>query len=728
MRPEPLTQRLQDVALPVGSAATPIPTDPDGMPQRGRRLWRVVDRAMGRVEDWARAGRWGNPLAEAGAAADLSLVVAILTGILLLFWYVPSQSLAHASVVGMGARSLGGILRSLHRYSSDAAVGFILWHALRTLAQRRATGPRWLAWVSGVFMLGLVWSIGWTGYWLVWDQRGRRIAEATARVLDAAPFMVEPLERSFLTSADLRGLLFFLVFFLHMIVPLAIGIGLWFHLARLRRSKFWPSKPVLLWLSAVLVLVSIVVPADVGPVANLGKLPGRSVLDVWYVALLPVVESVSGGLFLVGSLGLAALATAVPWLLRRRPAAAVKVDTARCNACEQCVADCPYGAMQMVPRTDGRRFPSQAEVMPSRCVRCGICVGSCSGGGVDLPWWSEARAWDRIARWLEASSAEGEGGDGVHIGFVCSEVLAGGTRIDPLTGALEGVAAPRGWRFIEVPCAGWLRAPFIARALKRGARSVAIVSCHEDQCRFREGPQWLAARFEGERQPSLAERFRSEARVRIVRTAPGAIGRALRSLRAPHASSSRPAWRDGLRAAVAAVLAVAALAWTGAAPVDRAASREPQLIVTFRLPGQLVSRCRKRTPEELAKLPPHMRTPEVCTRGRSPVRLRVAVDGREAYRGTFEPSGLWHDGTSVGIVPLHVAPGRVVIDVALDDTGAEPPSYPLHAHAAVDVPPASRTVLSYDTEHGFRLVHPDGHEEHLAGRAEPAGGTQRGRP
>src|SRR5690606_27562306 len=53
------------------------------------------------------------------------------------------------------------------------------------------------------------------------------------------------------------------------------------------------------------------------------------------------------------------------------------VDERLCTGCEQCSRDCPYEAITMVPRKDGRAG-LVAQVDDALCVSCGICAGSCA--------------------------------------------------------------------------------------------------------------------------------------------------------------------------------------------------------------------------------------------------------------------------------------------------------------------------------------------------------------
>ena len=92
-------------------------------------------------------------------------------------------------------------------------------------------------------LLGLVWFIGWTGYWLVWDERAQLLALDTIRALDVLPIFGEPMLRLFAADRTVPSLLFFVVFFLHMVLPLGIAAGLCLHLARLSRSPLLPDVP-----------------------------------------------------------------------------------------------------------------------------------------------------------------------------------------------------------------------------------------------------------------------------------------------------------------------------------------------------------------------------------------------------------------------------------------------------------------------------------------------------
>jgi hypothetical protein len=80
------------------------------------------------------------------------------------------------------------------------------------------------------------------------------------------------------------------------------------------------------------------------------------------------------------------------------------------------------------------------------------------------------------------------------------------------------------------------------------------------------------------------------------------------------------------------------------------------------------SECRKRTPEELAKLPANMRKPLECPRRRGPVYVELDVDGRTVYRASLPPAGLSGDGPSRVYQRFLVPAGPHALAVRMRDT------------------------------------------------------------
>jgi hypothetical protein len=78
--------------------------------------------------------------------------------------------------------------------------------------------------------------------------------------------------------------------------------------------------------------------------------------------------------------------------------------------------------------------------------------------------------------------------------------------------------------------------------------------------------------------------------------------------------------------------------------------------------------CRRRTAEELAKLPPNMRKPLECPRRRGGVYVEFEIDGQPLLRASLPPSGLAGDGPSRIYQKFVVPTGAHSVAVRMRDT------------------------------------------------------------
>jgi coenzyme F420-reducing hydrogenase delta subunit/Pyruvate/2-oxoacid:ferredoxin oxidoreductase delta subunit len=679
-----------------GAAPSEAPA-PSGILRKLEKGFIYLDRLIARFVPGAL-----NPMLHTGALAVATLFVATASGVLLLFWYKPSVHLAYESVEAMSNSPFGaGLMRSLHRYSSDAAVFFGAIHALRIFFEQRFDGSRWLAWVTGALMMALLWFIGWTGYWLVWDLRAQGVAVGTAKLLDVLPVFTDPLGRSFVTDDSVNSLLFFVVFFIHMLIPLVMGIAMWLHITRLARARYLTSKAMTLWVTGLLLLICFAYPATSEAPAQMTAIIDGFTMDWWFLFPLPIIDRLGAGvlwsLFVVGNL---AVFTIPWWLAGKRKQAATVIDS-RCNECKQCYVDCPYEAIEMVPRTDGNeRYPTQASVIDSKCVSCGICAGSCDTMGIGLDWFSTIEQRRRIGAWLNHARGESET---VHIAFVCAESAGTGFTIDPESGICAELP---GYRVLRVPCAGWVQPLMVERAIRQGAGGVMIVSCPPDRCAYREGAEWERLRIEGVREPVLRADKVGAGQVQFValdRTRKSDLIRAAARFRGgeePVRNISRP--RVLIAAGVTLLLAVFAgiLGVVSDAPYTAPSFDGSEFVISLKHPGLASENCRTLTEEELASKPVHMRRERVCERTRPSVRVRVAIDGTRVFETSVVPSGIWEDGNSVTVERIRIEPGEHTVRVAIGET-ADPEEWTFGEERTMTFTDEARRVVVFDRLAGF---------------------------
>lgn len=419
----------------------------------GERVWLRVERLLG----FGLPQQW-NPMAYTGALAGYTFIIAAVTGVLLLFWYDASVHSAYASVEAMQRQPWGGgFVRALHRYSSDACVLFAVIHAIKVFLTRRFTGARWVAWVTGILILLLIWLDGWLGYWLVWDERAKAVAVGTAHVLDALPIFPEPVAGSFLTNEGINSLMFFAVFFAHMLLPIPIGVLIWIHLARLKKPRFLPSRK-LVWITlAVLTLVSLIVPASLAAPADMAALGAEFDIDWFYLLPLLLTDRLDPAVVWVVFIGSLLLLCSLPFVMGKRRKKPALVNQDICSGCTQCMQNCPYEAITMVPK-DGK-VELVALVDPARCVSCGVCVGACDPGSMTFEELERRDVRERITRWLEDENGPRA------VVFLCANGAGAKIHFDTQSGLANELP---GWRAIGVPCAAWVHSSLVEMIARKG--------------------------------------------------------------------------------------------------------------------------------------------------------------------------------------------------------------------------------------------------------------------
>ena len=476
-----------------------------------RRTLTLIDAAATRLYGWAR-----NPVHQTGTVAVAMLLVLLVTGLyLILFYRVGSP---WASVARIAADPwIGSWMRTVHRYASDLFVIAALLHAFRMFAQGRSWGPRTLAWVSGVTLFGTALVCAWTGFVMAWDSFGERLAKDGGRLLDVLPVLSEPVSRIFAGDKPVPSAFFFVNLFVHIVVPLAMGIGLWVHISRVARPVLLPPKPLLWGIIGALTAAAVALPAPLGEQASAFALARSTPTDLTVAWWLPLSERLTPGTSWSVLLAMTFVALLIPRVTRRpregRFAPSV-VDPRLCTGCNQCPQDCPWDAITMVPRDDDR--PTLlAQVDPARCVSCGICAGSCAPMGVGPPGRSGRDQLAGLRSSLDTMSA-----DGVSIVAVCCEQAP-----------VSHVAAvrARGVSIHVVPCVGNLHSSVIELFVRTGARGVIVFGCPPRDCVGREGPKWLHERVYNDREAELQPRV-DRRRVRLATLAPGDLVGSLAAL------------------------------------------------------------------------------------------------------------------------------------------------------------------------------------------------------
>lgn len=485
----------------------------------------VFDRAE-RLLGLAFPAHW-NPLLNLGALGFFFYWIITVSGIYVYIFFDTGITQAYDSLEYMTHDQwyAAGVMRSLHRYASDALIVVMLLHICREFALDRYRGVRWFSWITGVPVLVLVYIAGITGYWMVWDTLAQYVAIVTTEWLDLLPIFGEPIARNFLSPDSLDSRFFSLMVFIHIAVPLIALILLWMHLQRVSKPRINPPRGLAVGAALSMLVLSLVHPAVSQAPADLAKVPGAIGLDWFYLPLYPLMESLPGPVTWGGAFALLFAFCAVPWLPPMRKPPAAKVDLANCNGCVRCFNDCPYNAISMHERSDGLPFEREAVVDPSLCVACGICAGACPTAtpfrrasdmvaGIDLPDRTVAALREEVEQKCGKLSGEGR-----ILVFGCEHGVS-----------LAGHSAAN-VEAVSLRCIGQLPPSFIDYVLSRRlADGIVLTGCSDNGCHARFGARWTDARIARERDPLLRARVPRD-RLRVLwagRSARGSLDALLR--------------------------------------------------------------------------------------------------------------------------------------------------------------------------------------------------------
>ncbi len=176
--------------------------------------------------------------------------ILLVTGVLLMFYYVPSVERAYSSIQDITYVVTGGrFIRNMHRWAAHGMVVTVFLHMARVFYTGSYARGRSLNWVIGVSLLLLTLLLSFTGYLLPWDQLafwavtiGTNIVGSVREFTDMLGttgwFDPGGFVKSFLLGGDSVGQDALIRFYLLHIVllPFLAGVLMLVHLWRIRKD------------------------------------------------------------------------------------------------------------------------------------------------------------------------------------------------------------------------------------------------------------------------------------------------------------------------------------------------------------------------------------------------------------------------------------------------------------------------------------------------------------
>lgn len=122
--------------------------------------------------DETKTAHQDNPLYIVGGLVWLSWMVVIVSGIILMVWYIPTTTGAYRSILHLTEDiPFGWLVRGMHKYGADMLVITITIRIYRMYFAGEYKKPGELSWMILFASLVLAMISGITGYALIWNQR-----------------------------------------------------------------------------------------------------------------------------------------------------------------------------------------------------------------------------------------------------------------------------------------------------------------------------------------------------------------------------------------------------------------------------------------------------------------------------------------------------------------------------------------------------------------------------
>jgi len=179
-----------------------------------------------------------------GTVSAALLLLLVLSGLPLLFLYVPSVERAYQSVKDIEfVVTFGRWIRAVHRISAHLMVVAVVLHLARvflTGAYKNGVGRgqrREWNWVMGVVMLLLTLFLSFTGYLLPWDQLAYWAVTVGTNIASSVPWVGPAMRELLLGGRTIEQATLIRFYVLHVILlPGALGVLFAYHMWRVRKD------------------------------------------------------------------------------------------------------------------------------------------------------------------------------------------------------------------------------------------------------------------------------------------------------------------------------------------------------------------------------------------------------------------------------------------------------------------------------------------------------------
>jgi len=163
----------------------------------------------------------------------------IVSGIYLMFFYVPSPGEAYVNIQTLQTEvPLGQYIRNVHRWSAHLMVLAVAAHMAKMFYRGAYKPPREFNWIIGVILLVLTLLLSFTGYLLPWDQLAYWAVTVGSEMSSYVPFIGGRVQEMLLGGPVVGSSTLLRFYVLHVaVLPSILVVVLMIHLWRWRKDS-----------------------------------------------------------------------------------------------------------------------------------------------------------------------------------------------------------------------------------------------------------------------------------------------------------------------------------------------------------------------------------------------------------------------------------------------------------------------------------------------------------
>jgi quinol-cytochrome oxidoreductase complex cytochrome b subunit len=173
-----------------------------------------------------------------GIISSILYGVLVFTGVLLMFYYVPSVERAYSTMKEIQLSvPLGQFTRNMHRWAAHGMVLVVILHMARAFYTGAYKPPREFNWIVGVVLLLLTLGASFTGYLLPWDQLSYWAITVGTNIAAYAPVTGPSMRELLLGGTEVGQGTLIRFYTLHVaLLPLSLVLLISIHVWRVRKD------------------------------------------------------------------------------------------------------------------------------------------------------------------------------------------------------------------------------------------------------------------------------------------------------------------------------------------------------------------------------------------------------------------------------------------------------------------------------------------------------------